>query len=150
MSLDIDEYYDILAIALCHAALRYDTTRNIKFSTFAYKVMQRELYMYWRIAYTNQKVIPKEMLISYNSLLKDGLKDTDWVIGNVNKVFNETSAIDYTKTEIEEWIDSLKPTEQFVALRTIMGYTQTEIASQLGVSRSRVNAIIAKLRKKYK
>ncbi len=42
MNLDINEYYDLLAIGLCKAAKMYDPNRGYAFSTYAYFVMRNE------------------------------------------------------------------------------------------------------------
>lgn len=47
MDIDIDEYYGLLAIALCHAAQKYKTRkRAYDFSEFAKIVMIREYFIY--------------------------------------------------------------------------------------------------------
>ena len=40
--LSVDEYYDILAIGLCKAALNFDESKGIKFVTYAMFVMRNE------------------------------------------------------------------------------------------------------------
>lgn len=40
-SINLDEYYDVLAIGLCKAAIAFDNTKG-KFSTLAYTVMLNE------------------------------------------------------------------------------------------------------------
>ena len=40
-SINLDEYYDVLAIGLCKAAIAFDSTKG-KFSTLAYTVMLNE------------------------------------------------------------------------------------------------------------
>lgn len=48
MDVDIDEYYGLFAIALCHAAQKYKTRnkRAYDFSEFAKIVMIREYFIY--------------------------------------------------------------------------------------------------------
>lgn len=52
MDLDIDEYYGLLAIALCHAAQKYKLRkRAYDFSEFAKITMIREYFIYERGKY---------------------------------------------------------------------------------------------------
>lgn len=59
LELDIDEYYGLLAISLCHAAQKYKT-RNYAygFAEFAKIIMVRELcsYQYERVIKTMQLI----------------------------------------------------------------------------------------------
>lgn len=55
LELDVDEYYGLLAIGLCHAAQKYKTRkRAYEFTEFAKIVMIRELlsYQYERVMKT--------------------------------------------------------------------------------------------------
>ena len=55
LELDVDEYYGLLAIGLCHAAQKYKTRkRAYEFAEFAKIVMIRELlsYQYERVMKT--------------------------------------------------------------------------------------------------
>ena len=66
-NLDTEEYYDIAAIGLCEAAIKYDSKRS-KFSTFAYRCMKSEVNHYH--AYnTRKRRIPSDRIFSYDILL---------------------------------------------------------------------------------
>lgn len=148
-NLDLDEYYDILAIALCHAALRYDPSKGL-FSTYAYRAMRNEVYMYWRDNYVLQKVIPQDMLISYNVILTEKLEALDTVSYQAQKdLLRETYGLDISYLFIKEKFKKLNTREQFIVLRSALGYKQTEIAQELKISRAQVCRILKKIKKKW-
>ena len=64
-NLYLDEYYDLLAIALCKAAKSFDESRT-KFSTFAYKCMENEVTTYWR-KLNAQCSVPQDMMVYYHA-----------------------------------------------------------------------------------
>ena len=44
LNLSVEDYYDIAAIGLCKAAIKYDSERGM-FSTFAFSVIRNEILM---------------------------------------------------------------------------------------------------------
>lgn len=131
-NLDIYEYYDILAIGLCHAALEYDPSKGM-FSTYAYGAMRNEVYTYWRNTYKLKKSIPQDMLVSYNEVLSEKIESLD-----ISHLF------------IEEKIKKLNDKERFIVLKSALGYKQNEISKELGISQSYVSRILRNIEKKWK
>ena len=58
MAIDVEEFYDILAIALCKAAKTFDKSRGLRFSTLAFQCMKNEYNMYWRRELNSKPVPP--------------------------------------------------------------------------------------------
>lgn len=63
-SINLDEYYDVLAIGLCKAAIAFDSTKG-KFSTLAYTVMLNEYKQELR-KQQNERAIPQDKLLSFD------------------------------------------------------------------------------------
>lgn len=67
--LNPEEYYDILAIGLCKAAIAFDPKRS-KFSTFAVQVMYNEFLQHDRNENANKRKVNKNTL-SLNHIMRD-------------------------------------------------------------------------------
>lgn len=63
-NINLDEYYDVLAIGLCKAAIAFDNTKG-KFSTLAYTVMLNEYKQELR-KQQNERAIPQDKLLSFD------------------------------------------------------------------------------------
>lgn len=145
MNLDLEEYYDLLAIGLCKAALTYEENKG-KFSGYACACMQNELRIYWRNTYQLARCIPQELIRSLDTPFADNYKENNW---NVDEALYGEYKIDISRAEVEEFIGSLQGVEKAVLIRTLQGYTQASIAEELKFSRSYINRIVGKLRRKW-
>lgn len=149
-NLDIYEYYDILAIGLCHAALEYDPSKG-KFSTYAYAAMCNEVYNHWRNTYKLKRAIPQDMLVSYNEILNEKIETLDIISYQAQKdILRESYGLDISHLFIEENIKKLNDKERFIVLRSALGYKQKEIAKELGISQSYISRILRNIEKKWK
>lgn len=146
--LNLDEYYDILAIGLCKAGLLFDPSRGCAFSTLAYRLMQNECFMYWRNTYVGLKKIPHNLIISYDSPFYDE-KDGRKYIDLINDLFG-SYRIDTTTSELKEFMESLSKQERLVLHYSIYGYTQLEITRRVGLSQSYISRVLRKIREKWK
>lgn len=124
--LNIEDYYDLLAIELCNTVLKHDPTRGTLTTYFKLRA---------------------DGLMHKEYKKKRALKRTGSVIQYIEEIMNDVG-IKYNdeQMEITEWMnvengDILKLKSQ--------GYSQTEIANELGVSQSYVSKILKKLRKDY-
>ena len=126
--LDVEEYYDLLAIELCKSAVKFNSDKS-SFSTFF-------------------KVNADNMLI--NEYVKTKRQKRIHYDGEYEESKNE----DVTKTEDILLLLSLEQVlgkEDFYIMRMkIDGLTQNEIAMSLGVSQSYVSQSIKRIRKELK
>ena len=128
--INLDEYYDVLAIGLCKAAMTFDETKG-QFSTFAYVTMLNEYNAVLRHNKTYM-VIPEQNLVSMNTQMisddgngvveygdlfpadvdieKDTV-ETDYTVLSDNTISNTTF---YCNRSIEETIDSLEVKWQLI------------------------------------
>ena len=69
-NLNSDDYSDILSLALCESAMRYDASKGIAFSTYTYQIMNNRMIDEYRKT-QSREVIPRDMIISENDLVVD-------------------------------------------------------------------------------
>ena len=146
-----DEYYDILAIALCKAAIRYDDSMPTTFSTYAFAAMKNACTC-WQIHEGKDFRCLDDSIISLdserlvNSLNGETASLYDILPSDSSK--NEDNATG--KLEADEFIKSLDSYERTVIFYLLDMYSQTEISKKIGVSRQRVSKIVGSIRKKWK
>lgn len=146
--ISLEEYYDILAIALCKAALKYDPEKSL-FSTYAVKTMSNEYCLHMRRSNTKSRYINK-ITISYDQ----PIFDCEYLDGNctiLDTLFNEYDSTEdkaIMNISIKELMPLLSETEQQVILLIINGLTQRQIAEKIGVSQPQVSRIVKKIKQK--
>ena len=87
-NLNSDDYSDILSLALCESAMRYDASKGIAFSTYTYQIMNNRMIDEYRKT-QSREVIPRDMIISENDLVvDDNTKETSFfdIIPTINSV----------------------------------------------------------------
>ena len=150
--LNIEEYYDLLAIGLCISAKSYDESKG-KFSTYAYRVMDNEFYKHLKHV-NRQSNIPDKMIMSYDSVcinnysndsengkkldnlyyLKDERYTNDIVVGNMMS---------------EVLINMLNGKEKTIAKYLFIGLKHAEIAEIMNCSRQNITTAVQKIRNKW-
>ena len=149
--LDLEGYYDVLAIGLCKAALVFDENKGT-FSTLAYKCMSNEY----------NKIIKKQTL--KRKIPDNLLSSLDAVINISEEDGSETTLYDYIKKDIFPIPDSstitnimiknfynnkLTKQEQKVFRLLVQDRTQVEISKIMGLTRSRIGQIVMRIREKW-
>lgn len=144
--LEDDDYYDIVAIGLCKAAMNYNEKKG-KFSTFAYKCMNTEVKIYYK--YLNKKtLIPNNLVYSYDVSATDDVKET--VINSLLK--DDKNNINYSIESVtfEEFLITLKDKEKIVVEYLKEGLTQQEIAKKVNRSQQAISLSIKNIKEKWK
>lgn len=142
--LDIEEYYDILAIALCKAAMAFNDDRG-RFSTFAYSCMRNEVGTYWRKMQCSSS-IPNSAIIHYES---DPTSFDDGSDCYLDKLAHDKMASNILSDLISsEFINSLSDREQLIINMLHHGMTHKDIAERLSCKRQNISYHIGKLREK--
>lgn len=128
--LDIDEFYDLLAIGLCKAAMFWNPSGEGKFSTYALTVMRNECYMYLR---GQSKCPPSELITSYE------------LVSKFDEDGNRLNILNFIPGDSDVWdkivyinTDTISDTEQELLEMSLAGYTQTEIREKLNITQSYV------------
>ena len=129
-------------LGLTKAAVKYDVTRGVAtFATFACKCIWQQMCKYLR----DNKARLTTNIVSIDAEVKSveggTLTIQDLVAGQEEEVQTEKQIFD-------ELI--LSDREREILTYRYMGYTMDEIASMLGLSRQRVNMIIAVARNRYR
>lgn len=151
-NLVIDDYYDILAIGLCRAAMGFDESKG-KFSTLAFHCMKNELCMYWRHG-QRQSAIPENMILSYGVTIGSSDNDSN---GAVETTFLDYFADEHSTYDIvvgnmmsEFLLSILNDKEQSIVKLLCDGFSQADIADKLNCSRQNINHYIKTIAKKWK
>lgn len=147
--INLDEYYDVLAIGLCKAAMAFDETKG-QFSTFAYITMLNEYNGVLRHNKTSG-IIPVQNIVSMNTRM---VSDDGNSVVEFGDMFPDD--VDIEKDTVEtDYILFLcnkicHPQEQEVIRLLADGFTQSEIAEKVGVSRQRIGQLMNKIRARLK
>jgi RNA polymerase sigma factor (sigma-70 family) len=119
--ISIDDYYDVLALALCKAAYNYNHKKGA-FSTFAMKCMKNELLQIYEKA-SAKKRIPSDKMSHYDNL---------WEINNFDNIdFSTESNViskEVTNHVISKISKLLNNNEKNVLFLLLHGYKINEIA----------------------
>lgn len=139
--LNPEEYYDILAIGLCKAAMNFDSKKS-KFSTFAMKVMYTEFLQYQRMENSEKRKANKDTL-SLNYKVNDPKNE-----GHMCELSDlMTDRREPFMDVIHMYLpDILTSKELLVCQLSYDGYDQTQIGEKLGVTQSYVSMLLKKAR----
>ena len=126
-NLDIEEWYDIFAIALCEAIKKWDNTRS-NLSTFVYVKFKTTMLMEYR----NSKALKRGREFTNISI------DNETFTLEIEDTKNiENNVVD--KIVSQEKIKTLKHSDQKLLLMRLKGYNQKEIAEKMGVSQPSIS-----------
>lgn len=133
--LDKDEYVGMAHIALCKAALKYNSSKG-KFSTYFVWQLKAEISHYFSCKHldvrkANNNIISFEMPIRTNG---EPLTFEDALSGNKN-IWNDIVEYIYWNQKINDFSEKNKR----IILLAYFGYKQKEIAKMLGIRQQRVS-----------
>lgn len=123
---NLDEYYDLLAIELCYTIMKYEEDKGSLSNYFKLRA-SGALYKEHRKTQAKKR-IPK------------GVEFID----NMHSVANEDDMIE--QLELQEWVNVSN--SEILNLK-VQGYSQTEIATKLGVSQSYISRVLKQLKRCY-
>lgn len=140
----IEEYYDVLAMALCYAAYNYDESKGA-FSTLAIKTMYFKMQHEF-VYNTKQSQVPIDKIIHYENTyqMEDMITSHDSperiTIGKFS--YNDTwnNILNLTKNEKHKNILRYR----------LQGLTVQEIAKKIGITHQNVSCTLRKLKLKAK
>lgn len=140
--LNIDEYYGILAVGLCEAALRFDASRGCAFTTFAWLYMDSELKRHYR------KINTKKRKTQFYSDSLDEVYDNGTSRADTIKLDYDLENEVIINVALSSFIEKLTPRYKEVFKLAVNGYKQLEITKILNISQTRVNVCIKNIRNK--
>lgn len=146
--LDVEEWYDIVAIGLCKAANTYNNDKS-EFSTYAYKCMYTTITMEKRKE-NAMRIIPQNQIVYYENQVSESSKENDTstflnYIPSKQDVENETISTILLNNIENELVGNKK--KVFILLKE--GYTQCEISKIIGISKQRISKIKQEITEKY-
>lgn len=147
-ALDLEDYYDILAIGLCRAAALYDATLGYKFSTFAWKCMMTEHYHHKKYQARKSR-IPASKVVSYDVPFSIDDDSNEATFLDILSEKYKPQHIDVTNIEVRQFRNSLTGRQQVVLDLLMAGYRQSAIASVLGCARQRVSVEKGRIKEKW-
>lgn len=144
--INLDEFYDVLAIGLCKAAAIFDETKG-NFSTIAYTVMYNEYKIQLR-QLTAARTIPQDKIVSAD--IKIQSEDRE---GNparlIDLIPDETALTEQNvmcDITYRLLMDKLKEDEKEIVMMLLDGVSQVDIAKQMNFSRQYINIKIKRIR----
>ena len=148
--LDLEEYYDLLAIALCKAALIFDENKGM-FSTLVYMCMNNEVKLIKRKE-KEKKTIPKYMVDSLDYIYSSDNDDSensliDKIIKDIFPAPDESvvNAIMFNNF----YYQNLDNRERLIVDLVFQGKNQTDISKKLLVSQPQVSRLIKGVANKW-
>lgn len=146
--MDVEEWYDIVAIGLCKAANTYNNDKS-EFSTYAYKCMYTTITMEKRKE-NAMRIIPQNQIVYYENQVSESSKENDTstflnYIPSKQDVENETISTILLNNIENELVGNKK--KVFILLKE--GYTQCEISKIIGISKQRISKIKQEITEKY-
>lgn len=133
--LDHSEYYDICALGLCKAAIKYDESIS-KFSTFAVYCMETRLRMEHRNK-INKKNLAHTSALSLNEEWDDEGAKIDMFVGRCY-LEDELILVDIRKLLTEQ--------QKKIFDYLLLGYNQVDISRLMNISQPVVSRKVSKIR----
>lgn len=150
--LDIEEWYDIIAIGYMKGINSYDETLGVKLSTYLTRTMKNEYLLVLRNK-KYAKYIPDDEILSLDFEYKS---DEDKESYNVlNFIVNENSFFENNvclEIDIKKAFSEIKiPKRNYeIFLRRLQGDTLEKVGSDFGITRERVRIICKDIGRKLK
>lgn len=136
---NLNEYYDILAIGLIKAVDTYNNNKGFKFSTYAYSVMKNEYLMELRKS--------KKDCLNYSLSLENLVVDD---IPFIELIHDDLDIRDNCTIDFEAFLDSLEEDEKKVIYYLTQQCNQKQIGKKLNLSQSYISRKIIKIKQKFK
>jgi RNA polymerase sigma factor (sigma-70 family) len=146
--LNLDEFYDILAIALCQAALNFDSFQGFTFYTYVNTAMLNSVRIYEREKHLG-RVIPEGLITSLNEPVSEDDKTTGAEL--LSLIPDPTTPRDHIVDYISlcEFLKNLSEQEKQLVKALLANKKEVAIAMETGVSQPSINRAKKRLRKKW-
>lgn len=140
---DYSIYEDLVQIGnigLIKAAITYDSTKNVKFASYASICIQNEILMYFRKGNGYSSILHLDDPINLKD--RENLVIADTIYDPRSNYFIENmEANDFFKEAISIILNNLQKKEMLTILYRIAGNKQREVAKKLGLSQSYVSRL---------
>lgn len=137
---DMTDYYDICAIGLCKAAITYDSSKDVKFATYAGVCIENEI----KIELRNRK---KYSAPVYS--LDMTFNNTSDGTGEISYEENMTTGLSAYDEILPYQLDKILNAREYKLVALILqDYTQVEIGNIIGISPAQVSRMFSKIKQK--
>lgn len=137
---DMTDYYDICAIGLCKAAITYDSSKDVKFATYAGVCIENEI----KIELRNRK---KYSAPVYS--LDMTFNNTSDGTGEIAFEENLTTGLSAYDEILPYQLDKVLNAREYKLVALILqDYTQIEIGNIIGISQAQVSKMFSKIKQK--
>lgn len=137
---DMTDYYDICAIGLCKAAITYDSSKDVKFATYAGVCIENEI----KIELRNRK---KYSAPVYS--LDMTFNNTSDGTGEIAFGENLTTGLSAYDEILPYQLDKVLNAREYKLVALILqDYTQIEIGNIIGISQAQVSRMFSKIKQK--
>lgn len=137
---DMTDYYDICAISLCKAAITYDSSKDVKFATYAGVCIENEI----KIELRNRK---KYSAPVYS--LDMTFNNTSDGTGEISYEENMTTGLSAYDEILPYQLDKILNAREYKLVALILqDYTQVEIGNIIGISQAQVSRMFSKIKQK--
>lgn len=137
---DMTDYYDICAIGLCKAAITYDSSKDVKFATYAGVCIENEIKLELR----NKKKYSAPLYsldMTFNNT-SDGT-------GEISYVENITTGLSAYDEILPYQLDKVLNVREYKLVALVLqDYTQVEIGNIIGISQAQVSRMFSKIKQK--
>lgn len=137
---DMTDYYDICAIGLCKAAITYDSSKDVKFATYAGVCIENEI----KIELRNRK---KYSAPVYS--LDMTFNNTSDGTGEIAFGENLTTGLSAYDEILPYQLDKVLNAREYKLVALILqDYTQIEIGNIIGILQAQVSRMFSKIKQK--
>ena len=133
--LSAEEFYDLMALALCGAAVDFCGSEE-EFPAFAVECMGQALYKEERKR-RRKCVVPTQLIVSCESLFEGSGEGVLQMMPASEGIEDLVCA----KQRLNSFVSGLEPASRKLLSLIALGCTQYEIANSLGVTQSRVSRL---------
>lgn len=137
---DMTDYYDICAIGLCKAAITYDSSKDVKFATYAGVCIENEIKLELR----NKKKYSAPLYsldMTFNNT-SDGT-------GEISYGENMTTGLSAYDEILPYQLDKVLNAREYKLVALVLqDYTQVEIGNIIGISQAQVSRMFSKIKQK--
>ncbi|QMV48360.1 hypothetical protein [Bacillus phage SPO1L3] len=140
-----DDFYSVAYLALWEAVQSYDVNVGVKFSTYAYKIMQNRINKYIVRSINRLSGVYSLQTPAYDNDESESVSEQDLLVDPIDYIssFENLTMVDTLLKDISRKFTPEKA-DIFFAY-TLGGGTQTEIAKEFGCSQIHVSRVVSKI-----
>lgn len=139
---EVEDWYGLLAVALCRAARGFDENRGFTFSTYAWTCLNHEVWSLHDRKHSIEcklsldEIVPGTNGITYAETIPSEEDFEEDILNNIDKFNNKRLLYIYNRLKLQS--------REIVYQYFVQGRKQTDIAETMNVSRQRISYVCRK------